>query len=262
MTGIRFEGSRLLRICTGSAKVAIGNVDAQEKNGPVRSLGTRLFAPSGLQGGGRGLRADGNVPPDFLVEGRVAVEVRRLNQHWEAGSGDLEPIEKLSMPLLIRFKKFLETFGPPCGPSWYVFHRFERPQLTRDWEPILRTEFQPFRDGKVQEGERTIHIDAHFNVRLVRLAAPGSSTFIWGGGSDFDRGGWVIPELEKNLAICIAEKSVKIADYRDRYPKWWLVLVDHMVGGTPEPVQVKHDWDKVLIIHPSNWEWGYEVAST
>ena len=25
---------------------------------------------------------DGKVPPDFLVDGRIAVEVRRLNQHY------------------------------------------------------------------------------------------------------------------------------------------------------------------------------------
>lgn len=205
---------------------------------------------------------DGNVPPDFLVEGRIAAEVRRLNQHWQAASGDLEPVEKLSMPLLIRFKKFLQTFGPPSGTSWYVFHKFERPQLTRDWESVLRKELQPFQDGKVQDRDRTIHIDAHFNVRLVRRAAPGNITFIWGGGSDFDSGGWVIPELERNLAICIAEKSGKIANYRHKYPEWWLVLVDHMMGGTPEAVQVSHDWDKVVVIHPSNWEWAYEVRKT
>ena len=65
---------------------------------------------------------------------------------------------------------------------------------------------------------------------------------IWGGGSDFDKGGWVIPELEKNLAICIGEKSAKIADNRKKYPEWWLILVDHMMGGTPEAVHVEHDW--------------------
>ena len=26
---------------------------------------------------------DGNVPPDFLIDGKIAIEVRRLNQHHE-----------------------------------------------------------------------------------------------------------------------------------------------------------------------------------
>jgi hypothetical protein len=203
---------------------------------------------------------DGNVPPDFLVEGRIAVEVRRLNQHWQAVSGDLEPVEKLSMPLFIRLRELLDAFGPPTnGVSWYVIHRFERPQLTRDWEPILRAKLQPFQQGQIHDREKIIRIDDHFNVRLVRRSEPGDSTFIWGGGSDFDKGGWVVPELERNLAICIKEKSGKIAAYRNKYPEWWLVLVDHMMGGTPETVHMEHDWDKVLVIHPSNYDWAYEV---
>jgi len=36
---------------------------------------------------------DGNIPPDFLVEGRIAVEVRRLNQNYVSGSGQLEGLE-------------------------------------------------------------------------------------------------------------------------------------------------------------------------
>jgi hypothetical protein len=53
----------------------------------------------------------------------------------------------------------------------------------------------------------------------------------WGAGSDFNRG-WLRPELEKNLATCIRDKSGKIAPYRSKYPEWRLVLVDHMMGGT------------------------------
>jgi hypothetical protein len=83
-----------------------------------------------------------------------------------------------------------------------------------------------------------------------------------GGGSDFNKGGWVIPELEKSLNICIAEKTTKIAPYRSRYPEWWLVLVDHMMGGSPETIGVEHDWDKVLVIHPSNYAWAYEVPDS
>jgi hypothetical protein len=160
---------------------------------------------------------DGNVPPDFLVEGRIAVEVRRLNQHWESASGDLQPMEELSIPLLIRLRKLLHSFGPPTnGVSWYVIHRFGRPQLTKDWEPILRAELEPFQKGEIEDHETTVRIDNHFNMRLIRRSEPGASTFISGGDSDFDTDGWVIPELERNLTICIQEKSGKIAPYREQ----------------------------------------------
>ena len=37
---------------------------------------------------------DGNIPPDFLVNGEIAVEVRRLNQHFKNGDA-VEPLEDL-----------------------------------------------------------------------------------------------------------------------------------------------------------------------
>ena len=43
---------------------------------------------------------DGNVPPDFLVDGRIAVEVRRLNQNHDGGSGSgPRGLEEAAIPL-------------------------------------------------------------------------------------------------------------------------------------------------------------------
>ena len=58
------------------------------------------------------------------------------------------------------------------------------------------------------------------------------------------------------------QTQTQIADHRKKYPEWWIVLVDHMMGGTTEAVHVEHDWDRVLIIHPSNWGWAYEVGNS
>lgn len=38
-----------------------------------------------------------------------------------------------------------------------------------------------------------------------------------------------------------------------------LVLVDFIFSGEPEVVQVKHCWNKVLVIHPRNYSLEYEV---
>jgi hypothetical protein len=35
-----------------------------------------------------------------------------------------------------------------------------------------------------------------------------------------------------------------------------------MMGGTPETIHVEHNWDKVLIIHPSDWGRAYEVCNS
>jgi hypothetical protein len=63
---------------------------------------------------------DGNIPPDFLVDRRVAVEVRRLNQNeaTESGHGGLEEV---AVPLWKKVRKLATSLGPPTlGTSWFV----------------------------------------------------------------------------------------------------------------------------------------------
>jgi len=43
---------------------------------------------------------DGKVPPDFLVDGRIAVEVRRLNQNEKTATGS-RGLEEVSKPLRV-----------------------------------------------------------------------------------------------------------------------------------------------------------------
>jgi hypothetical protein len=38
----------------------------------------------------------------------------------------------------------------------------------------------------------------------------------------------VLDQALDNLAHCIAEKSKKIANYRAKYPEWWLAFPDHI----------------------------------
>jgi hypothetical protein len=204
---------------------------------------------------------DGNVPPDFLVDGRIAIEVRRLNQHHEDDSGELDALETLAIPRQERLRRLLDSFGEPSegGASWYVYYRFQRPQLTKDWETVLHSQLSAFLSAAIQEPDRVIQVDKHFRLRLTRRREPGQCIFILAGHSDFNAGGWVIPELEKNLKLCIEEKTLKIGPYRSKYPEWWLVLVDFIVGGAREPVQIIHGWDKVIIVHPSNYAGAYNV---
>jgi hypothetical protein len=204
---------------------------------------------------------DGNVPPDFLVDGKIAIEARRLNQHHEQESGELEALETLAIPRQIRLRRLLDSFGGPAqgGASWYVYYKYQRPQLTKDWEIVLRGQLNAFLSAVVQEPDTVIQVDKHFSLRLTRRREPGRHTFIMAGHSDYNSGAWVVPELEKNINLCIQEKTHKIAPYRTKCPEWWLVLVDFIVGGTREPVHVTHNWDKVIVVHPSNYAGAYEV---
>jgi hypothetical protein len=94
--------------------------------------------------------------------------------------------------------------------------------------------------------------------------------FVLGGYSDRDAGGWLLAEMERNLTICIGEKSKKIEPYRAKYPDWWLVLVDHIGVGLSnydrelfsERVRVRHNWDRVVLLDRHDHTRALEVLSS
>lgn len=55
---------------------------------------------------------DGKVPPDFLVNGRIAVEVRRLNQNEVTKTG-ISGLEEIRIPLHKNLVKLFSSLGPP-----------------------------------------------------------------------------------------------------------------------------------------------------
>jgi hypothetical protein len=57
---------------------------------------------------------DGSVPPDFLVQKTIAIEVRRLNQHWTSPGGDEIPLEAVEVPVAKKLTELLDSFGAPC----------------------------------------------------------------------------------------------------------------------------------------------------
>src|SRR4051794_11743077 len=90
---------------------------------------------------------DGNIPPDFLVGGRIAVQVRRLNQSHRSGS-NLQGLEETEIPLLKRVRSLAASFGPPrTGVSWFVTYTFRRPPSWKKLEPPLRKALGAFADG-------------------------------------------------------------------------------------------------------------------
>lgn len=87
---------------------------------------------------------DGNIPPDFLVDDRIAVEVQRLIKTETEGTTTLA---ETAIPLWRNLKKLTLELGPPThGASWYLYYRFRRPielKILRD----LKRQLLAFRDG-------------------------------------------------------------------------------------------------------------------
>ena len=79
---------------------------------------------------------------------------------------------------------------------------------------------------------------------------------VLGGSADGGAGGFVLSEIERNLKICVDQKTAKIERVRYRYPEWWLALVDYIGLETRDYdelrkiVRLEQSWDKILIINP------------
>lgn len=219
------------------------NRDEQTVDTYLRSLGLGEVA----------YEPDGSVPPDFLVEGRIAVEVRRLNQHYDA-AGRARGLEEDSVPLQLSFERLLTDFGPSRnGRSWFVFSRIQRP--IPQWKllrPVARAKLRQFLHDPRDEVAR-IGVESGFEISVIRASTVEDRVFLFGGNSDLDTGGWVVSEIVRNLSVYVPEKTRKVAPYRHKYSSWWLIFVDY-IGYASDEAEVRQyftrpaDWNRLLLL--------------
>jgi hypothetical protein len=211
---------------------------------------------------------DGNIPPDFLVDGTVAIEVRRLNQNHFSGP-DAKGLEEVAIPLWNKVKTLLVTMGPPTkGESWFVHFRFSRP--VESWKTLegkLRSALSAFAASPSQ-GRAIIANGQNFELEVFcRTSKPHASMFVMAGCSDQESGGWLLAEMETNIRHCASEKERKISKVRPKYSKWWLALVDHIGHGLDDfdremfrdQVAISHTWDKIIILDPRDHTRWFEI---
>lgn len=213
---------------------------------------------------------DGNVTPDFLVNKRIAVEVRRLNQNHEDASGSIRGLEETAIPFVQKFERLLKSLGPSKnGETWFAHIDFTRPiEAWSTLRPKLDTVLGEFKFDASRE-QRTIQVTESVELELIRASKDHGCAFIRGGYSDGNSGGWVMSEVEKNLRICIADKEKKVAPHRHKYPEWWLLLVDHIDYGMEKEDRVvfkdsvmpniKHSFNKIIFVNPLDYHDGFEV---
>jgi len=211
---------------------------------------------------------DGNIPPDFLVNGTIAIEVRRLNQNHSDGVAT-KGLEEVAIPLWNKVKGLLASMGPATeSESWFVRFRFTRPvEHWKTLEPKLRVGLTAF--SRASAKTRTIVAQGQgFELEVFcRTSKPHPTMFVMAGCSDEESGGWLLSEMESNINYCASEKSRKIEKVRSKYPQWWLALVDHIGYGLDDfdrelfrdQVSIQHDWDKIILIDPRDHERWFEI---
>jgi hypothetical protein len=196
---------------------------------------------------------DGRVPPDFLVDGRIAVEVRRLTQLTRSNARP-EALEELTIPLITRIQALAATFGPPDTEAWLLTLDFKRP-LPR-WRHLHGPIYAFLQEVQRLGPGGALEAEIHPNLRLE--ASPGSPVrtdmFHLGVTHDKDSGGWMWEELELSLKHAIEEKTSKVAPYQERYPEWWLLLLDHVTYARPLPPDFAlfcpRPWQRLTLVNP------------
>jgi hypothetical protein len=204
---------------------------------------------------------DGKVPPDFLINGEVAVEVRRLNYNKRNASGGYEGLDNSRIALIRIMRATLASFGPSKeGKSWFVGYRFSRPiPHLSNLKQKVRDALTAFLEGQIDLEDGKISVADRFELILIRPSVPRPTCFTLATAFDRDAGGWMASLLQDNIQICIEEKTRKIARFRSKYQQWLLLLIDHIGYGICEQIQIKHEWDKVLIVNPLDPKCGYEL---
>lgn len=199
---------------------------------------------------------DGNIPPDFSIEGRIAVEVRRLNQHFFT-KDEVRGLEETRIPLFKLLESSLcESDSQYNGCSYWVSIRFHRPvekgnankkAIVKVLTGFLHRPYPMPCELKVTE---------YISLYIFQSEAAIGKVFRFAGGTDRESGGWVMDEFRKNFNHCIEEKSEKIKDYYNKYNSWWLVLVDQIAHGFNESekaemksmITANSSWDKVIVL--------------
>lgn len=152
---------------------------------------------------------DGNVPPDFLVDGKIAVEVRRLNQNELTNLGP-RSLEETRIPFQMKRTKLLTGLGPPrSGVSWFVHYRLKRPLSQQDTLlSRLRQFLGEFQDNEQNKRPCCVVLNDSVEIELRSAGDTYPAFFLLGSGVDEDSGGWVLAETKRNLRICIDDKTI------------------------------------------------------
>ena len=181
---------------------------------------------------------DGNIPPDFLIDSNIAIEVRRLNKHFDSNkSGVVEPLEKLSSSLLPRIELLLEKYSNiPHNNSAYVTIIYSRPlkpskKLIAQIKSVLDIHLGYLLNFDIP---RTVKINNNLTISIWSINLRYDSAYILGAIVDEDTGGLVVSNVYKNLLLIIKEKEQKILPHFTKYNIWWLILIDLIGYGLCE----------------------------
>lgn len=162
---------------------------------------------------------DGNIPPDFLLDDRIAVEVRRLNQTIEK-NGKARGQDEIFRPFWDGLHNLLSTMGKSVNESWFVSFTYRHPiKRWGDYKPEVEATLQGFK-SRADRTNGVVFDTKNFAVDVVKASAVHPNYFVPGCVHDLDNGGAIVAEVIRNTKICSTEKLKKIAQHKSTHPEW------------------------------------------
>lgn len=210
---------------------------------------------------------DGNIPPDFLVNNRIAVEVTRLNQNLSNSNGQSRGLEEESIPLIQKVQALLQKHETgPEKQSWLVSIRFKRP--IDDWRKLSIGINECLNVVKQKNLKELSIFDITSNFQLkVTPHINIDHQFHLAIVTDLDLSGFILSKIEENLKYIITKKTTKISKYQEKYEEWWLILPDYIGYGLKDFEYQKlresfneiTPWKKVILVNPLNPQSYFEL---
>jgi len=198
----------------------------------------------------------GNVTPDFLLDNKIAVEVRRLNRNF-INSEKLLNIENIEIHLIKDLKKLIESFDfDKYDNSAYIYVQLTKPIEVEEKETVL-SKIKDILNSHIKHISESItyNITENFELTLTPTGKK-SKVYVYNGcNGDLN---WVIHQIQENIQSDIDEKNEKIGHHFHLYDEWWLVLVDSITYGLDDEdfknlQNIKIDkkrFSKVIILSP------------
>ncbi len=201
----------------------------------------------------RDLSKTNEDPPDFVVDKRIGVEVRRLNFMTEV-NGEMQGVEQLEEPLEGIIRRKLKDAGEPPGaysvsvscdllatslPATKVTSK-QVGKAVDDYTDILNEALQSGRAPASWATQLKCRLDMHFHP--FSTSGTGEFILVQVEAATHLRG-WVVKDSIDTINRCIAYKTDKIKNLIHCYPEWWLVLVDRDVF-TPSKRE-KDEWQDI-----------------
>lgn len=185
-------------------------------------------------------------PPDYLIDGDIAVEVTRLSRGEES---TLVPLRKVAKEVL------KEYVFPDDQPGWDVDvdripGRIPGRSLpeTEETKRIIRVAVR-----KLMKCNCYYHEDKNSRIEIYFVDNPSHSGFVL-KGTDFGEGEWE-GDVIKKIQLCVDKKMAKVKRKFSQHKEWWLLLADHAHPGLAalalvaprSSIDIK-SWSKVVVL--------------